>query len=155
MSQEIERKFLVRSLPDMDGATKAIVRQGYLTAPDDSTEIRLRQKNDRYFLTLKGGGGLVRVERETEITQAQFDTFWPETEGRRVEKERFTGQLSDGHQFELDVFQGSLASLLLVEVEFGTEDAAHSFTPPDWFGEDVTSDKRYKNKNMAISGLPS
>ncbi len=154
MSKEIERKFLVNSLPDLSGTQKAVVRQGYLTAPDDSTELRLRQKNDRYFLTLKGGGGLVRVEREAEISADQFETFWPETEGRRVEKERFTGALPDGRVFELDIFQGNLAPLQLVEVEFSSEDEAHSFAPPAWFGADVTEDKRYKNKNMAIDGAP-
>ncbi|WP_217360539.1 CYTH domain-containing protein [Ruegeria atlantica] len=155
MSMEIERKFLVADLPDLSGAEKAVVRQGYLTAPDDSTELRLRQKNDRFFLTLKGGGAMVRVEREAEITAEQFETFWPETDGRRVEKERFTGQLSDGRTFELDVFQGDLAPLQLVEVEFETEAEAMVYTPPDWFGEDVTADKRYKNKTMAINGVPT
>ncbi|WP_170409540.1 CYTH domain-containing protein [Ruegeria arenilitoris] len=155
MSMEIERKFLVADLPDLSGAEKAVVRQGYLTAPDDSTELRLRQKNDRFFLTLKGGGSMVRVEREAEITAEQFETFWPETDGRRVEKERFTGQLSDGRAFELDVFQGDLAPLQLVEVEFETEAEAMAYTPPDWFGEDVTADKRYKNKTMAINGVPT
>ena len=155
MSEEIERKFLVADMPDLRTAQKAIVRQGYLTAPDDSTELRLRQKNERYYLTLKGGGGLVRVEREAEISAAQFETFWPETEGRRVEKERYTGQLSDGRVFELDVFLGNLASLRLVEVEFTSEAEAINFAPPAWFGSDVTDDKRYKNKTMATAGPPA
>ncbi|MFY2826301.1 CYTH domain-containing protein [Ruegeria sp. MALMAid1280] len=154
MSTEIERKFLVADLPDLSGTEKAVVRQGYLTAPDDSTELRLRQKNDTYYLTLKGGGALVRVEREAEISAEQFDTFWPETDGRRVEKERFTGQLPDGRVFELDVFQGDLAPLRLVEIEFQTEAEAEAYTPPEWFGADVTADKRYKNKMMATKGKP-
>ncbi len=155
MSTEIERKFLVADLPDLSGTEKAVVRQGYLTAPDDSTELRLRQKNDRYFLTLKGSGVLVRVEREAEISAEQFNTFWPETDGRRVEKERFTGQLPDGRVFELDVFQGDLAPLRLVEVEFQTEAEAEAYAPPEWFGADVTADKRYKNKTMATKGIPA
>ncbi|WP_282168461.1 CYTH domain-containing protein [Ruegeria atlantica] len=154
MSAEIERKFLVGELPDLSGADRAVVRQGYLTAPDDSTELRLRQKNDGYFLTLKGAGSLVRVEREAEITAEQFETFWPETEGRRVEKERYTGKMPDGRVFELDIFLGNLAPLRLVEVEFDTEAEAQEYTPPDWFGTDVTADKRYKNKMMAIKGVP-
>lgn len=154
MSTEIERKFLVAELPGLSDAKKAVVRQGYLTAPDDSTELRLRQKNDRYFLTLKGRGGLVRVEREAEISAEQFETFWPETEGRRVEKERYTGSLPDGRIFELDVFLGTLAPLRLVEVEFASEAEAVAYMPPDWFGTDVTEDKRYKNKMMAIEGIP-
>lgn len=155
MSTEIERKFLVADLPDLSGAQKAIVRQGYLTAPDDSTELRLRQKNDRYFLTLKGSGALVRVEREAEISAEQFDTFWPETDGRRVEKERYTGRLPDSRVFELDVFLGDLAPLRLVEVEFQTEAEAEAYTPPGWFGADVTADNRYKNKTMATKGIPA
>ncbi|WP_170557714.1 CYTH domain-containing protein [Ruegeria atlantica] len=155
MSTEIERKFLVAELPDLSDAGKAVVRQGYLTAPDDSTELRLRQKNDRHFLTLKGAGSLVRVEREAEITVEQFETFWPETEGRRVEKERYTGTLPDGRVFELDIFLGDLAPLRLVEVEFDTEAEARAYLPPAWFGADVTADKRYKNKMMAINGLPN
>lgn len=155
MSIEIERKFLVVELPDLSGTKKAVVRQGYLTASEDSVEMRLRQKNASYFLTLKGAGGLVRVEREAEISADQFETFWPETEGRRVEKVRYTGTLRDGHVFELDVFEGDLAPLRLVEVEFTSEQDAKGYTPPAWFGADVTEDKRYKNKNMAIKGRPS
>lgn len=154
MSTEIERKFLVATLPDLSAAQKSTVRQGYLTAPEDSTELRLRQKGGSFFLTLKGSGGLVRVERETEISEAQFETFWPETEDRRVEKERFTGTLPDGRMFELDVFSGPLAPLCLVEVEFSSEAEARGYVPPDWFGADVTDDKRYKNKMMAINGKP-
>lgn len=154
MSTEIERKFLVTDLPDLSAMQKAVVRQGYLTAPDDSTELRLRQKDDKHFLTLKGGGTMVRVEREAEITADQFNTFWPETEGRRVEKERYTGQLPDGRVFELDIFLGDLAPLQLVEVEFTSETEAREYTPPAWFGMDVTADNRYKNKTMAINGVP-
>ncbi len=154
MSTEIERKFLVAERPDLTETRKALVRQGYLTAPDDSTELRLRQKNDVHYLTLKGKGAMVRVEREAEITPEQFNTFWPETEGRRVEKERYTGELPDGRVFELDVFLGDLAPLSLVEVEFTSAAEAEGFRPPSWFGTDVTGDKRYKNKMMAIDGIP-
>ncbi len=155
MSMEIERKFLVATMPDLAAASKAVVRQGYLTAPDDSTELRLRQKNDAYYLTLKGSGDIARVEREAEISAEQFETFWPETDGRRVEKERYTGALPDGHIFELDVFLGDLAPLRLVEVEFTSEAEARAYVSPDWFGADVSEDKRYKNKTMAIKGIPA
>lgn len=154
MTLEIERKFLVLRKPDLSAARRMPVRQGYLTKPQDSTELRLRQKGDRCYLTLKGGGDLVRVEREAEITEAQFTTFWPETEGRRIEKERYSGTLSDQHEFELDVFSGALSPLVLVEVEFTTPEDAMAFTPPGWFGREVTEDSRYKNKNLAIDGLP-
>ncbi|MCA0873301.1 CYTH domain-containing protein [Seohaeicola saemankumensis] len=151
---EIERKFLVRHLPDLTGARAFQIRQGYLTGPADSVEVRLRQKDDSYFLTLKSDGDVVRIERESEITADQFATFWPQTDGRRVEKTRWSGTLPSGMIFELDEFSGALAPLILVEVEFTSERDAADFTPPDWFGRDVTSDKRFKNKSLALLGSP-
>ncbi len=151
--QEIERKFLVRDMPDLSELSQFSVRQGYITHPTDAVEMRLRQKNQKYYLTFKTGEGTVRTEREAEITKAQFEIFWPETEGRWVEKTRWVGELFDGLQFELDEFYGALAGLVLVEVEFPSLTAAHSFVPPDWFGRDVSENGEYRNKNLAIHGL--
>ncbi|CUH75361.1 hypothetical protein TRM7557_00348 [Tritonibacter multivorans] len=151
---EIERKFLVQKLPPLSGAVSAVVRQGYVTRPEDSVSLRLRQKGDTYFLTVKDGEGMVRAERETEISKAQFTLFWPLSEGRRLEKTRWTGLLPTGEVFELDLFQGPLAGLCLVEVEFDSPEAAAAFQPPEWFGRDVTEDPAFGNRALAAAGLP-
>ena len=147
---EIERKFLVARVPPLDALAAETVRKGYLTGQEDSVEVRLRQIGARHVLTVKSGGGLARSEREVALTETQFDTLWPATEGRRLEKTRHTGRLPGGLTFELDVFAGDLAPLVLVEVEFPTLDAARAFTPPGWFGTDVTADRRYKNRQLAF-----
>ena len=149
--EEIERKYLVNLLPDLSLAHKTVIRQGYITRPDDSVEVRLRQKAEKYFLTVKSGDGLVRGEIEIEIAQTQFEALWPNTQGRRIEKERWTGSLTDKLQYELDVFQAALTSLMLVEVEFDSTQQADSFQPPRWFGSEVTFDKHYKNKSLATN----
>ena len=151
MGQEIERKFLLRAFPDLSGAARQVIRQGYITCPTDGSEARLRQANDSYFLTIKSGEGMTRREYETRLSKEQFDTLWPATEGRRVEKTRYTGSLPGGLSYELDVFDGHLRPLACVEVEFADEASAHNFDAPDWFGQDVTEDKRYKNKALAVS----
>lgn len=148
--KEIERKFLVRG-PVPEGLPFEPIRQGYITAASDTAEVRLRQKGEACFLTVKSGGGLVRDEYEIAIGKPEFETLWPLTEGRRVEKTRYTGRRADGLEFELDVFEGHLAPLMLVEVEFPSEAAARAFIPPDWFGEDVTEDKSYRNSALALS----
>ena len=148
--KEIERKFLVDG-PVPDGLPAKPILQGYLTLATDSVEIRLRQKGDDYSLTIKSDGGLTREEREVAIEAAQFQSLWPATEGRRVEKTRHLGTLPGGQVFEFDVFSGHLAPLMLVEVEFPSEEAARAFVPPTWFGKEVTEDKRYKNKALALS----
>ncbi len=149
--KEIERKFLVKG-PVPDGLPFERIRQGYVTVATDSVEVRLRQQGDAWFLTVKSGEGLVRDEHEIAIGGAEFETLWPLTAGRRVEKVRHCGKLAGGAEFELDVFEGHLAPLMLVEVEFSSEEAASIFIPPDWFGEEVTGDKRYRNRALAIAG---
>lgn len=148
--KEIERKFLVKG-PVPGGLAAEPLRQGYITAISDSAEVRLRQKGDACFLTVKSEGGLVRDEYEIAIGTAEFETLWPLTEGRRVEKTRHVGGLDGGLEFELDIFEGDLKPLMLVEVEFPSEEAARAFIAPDWFGEEVTGDKRYRNKALALS----
>lgn len=152
---EIERKFLVSSLPRLQDLESVQVRQGYLTSVADSVEIRLRQRDEDCFMTLKSGDGLKRVEYEIGIDRSQFDALWPATGGRRIEKTRYLGCLEDQRVFELDVFSGDLTPLVLVEVEFDSVEAAKDFAPPAWFGNDVTDDKNFKNKALAMSGLPA
>jgi CYTH domain-containing protein len=75
-NKEIERKFLVESLPEnIDDFEKKEIIQGYLAVAEDGTEVRLRKKGEKYFQTVKSGGGKVRSEFEVEITREQFDAF--------------------------------------------------------------------------------
>ena len=37
----------------------------------------------------------------------------------------------------------------MVEVEFPDEESAKAFNPPEWFGEEVTFDDRFKNNYLA------
>lgn len=154
MDIEIERKFLVDHLPcSLASLTGAAIRQGYLIAVDGGVELRIRQKGARFFQTIKSGEGLSRTEIEIELSQDQFQQLWPYTEGRRVSKTRYAlpiGNLTA----ELDRFDSNLAGLLLVEVEFSSVYASRQFAPPDWFGADVTDDRRYKNKQLAVFGIP-
>ena len=87
------------------------------------------------------------------LTRAQFEALWPMTEGRRVEKIRYDITHED-HVIELDVYSGALSGLLTAEVEFPSLEASAAFHPPPWLGQEITEDKRYKNKNLALDGLP-
>lgn len=151
---EIERKFLIAVLPSgLEQHPQAALRQGYLT-DDGETSVRLRWEAAACTLTVKRGRGLRRQEAEIAITRAQFDALWPLTGGARLEKTRY--RLPYGaHTIELDRYHGPLAGLVTAEVEFVTEADAHAFTPPAWFGADVTGDARYLNLSLARHGLPA
>jgi len=48
--QEIERRFLIRSLPEnLDHYPHEDIVQGYLAIAEDGTEVRLRQKGKNIF----------------------------------------------------------------------------------------------------------
>ncbi|MGI8594164.1 MAG: NUDIX domain-containing protein, partial [Solirubrobacteraceae bacterium] len=153
---EIERKWLVRERPEMElsDAPADRIQQGYLAVGGESeAEVRLRRRNERTLLTVKSAGGLARVEEEIELDRRTFDSLWPLTKGRRVEKTRHL--IAHGEAtVELDVYEGDLDGVVVAEVEFASEEASRAFDPPPWLGEDVTEDGRYKASKLAVDGPP-
>jgi|ERR1700731_136372 len=147
--REIERKFLLRKLPDdLTSRPHTEISQGYLVSTDEGLQVRLRKKNGQYSLTFKRGVGNVREEREIELTAAQFNALWPATEGKRLVKTRYEIPFGD-RVIEIDVYGGRHEGLVVAEVEFDEEDDAKKFQTPDWLGDDVTGDPRYSNQLLA------
>ena len=147
--REIERKFLVRKLPDgLTSYQKNDISQGYLVSLDDGTQVRLRKSGEEFSLTFKRGSGNVREEREVEITAPQFHALWPATEGKRLLKTRYEIPFGD-RVIEIDVYHDRHEGLVVAEVEFDDEESAKNFQPPDWLGDDVTGDPRYSNQLLA------
>ena len=165
--KEVERKFLIdpNDIPTDLGERvkrKLILKQGYIAVAPDGSETRVRSTDEEKFeLTVKSAGDLVRGESTIEITPDMFAVLWPKTEGAGIEKTRL--QIPYGLQtIELDIYGGDLEGLVVAEVEFtgdeehsqSPEDQAADFTAPAWFSQEVTSDKAYKNKNLATKGRP-
>ena len=80
-----------------------------------------------------------------------YNILMDNREGGIIEKRRYYMPYGK-YTVEIDVYQRSLEGLVVCEVEFPNEDEALSFVPPEFFGKEVTSDKRYKNKNLASTG---
>lgn len=147
---ERERKFLVADVPD-HASPGVELRQGYL-AIDHPVSVRIRDAGDEgCTLTVKAGSGATRAELEWEIARDTFDVLWGHTGRRRIAKTRYRLP-HDGHTIELDVFHDALDGLVVAEVEFADERALDAFSPPDWFGEEVTDDHRYTNAWLAEHG---
>lgn len=148
---EIERKFLVSACPDLTSYTCHFIEQSYISM---DPVIRLRQKDDYYFLTVKSKGHMIREEFEIELTSGQYHTLLPKVEGHKITKKRYIIPIYNNLIAELDLYSNNLDGLITVEVEFATESDALTFIPPHWFGKDVTEDVRYKNNYMALHGIP-
>lgn len=143
---EIERKFLIQSLPEtLEGYPKQRIEQAYLSS---DPVVRIRRLDEQYILTCKGGGLLVREEREMPLSPAAYRRLLPKAEGTVIEKDRYRIPCG-AYTIELDVFGGALAPLVLAEVEFPTEAEAAAFQPPAWFGQEVTYDPAYTNARLS------
>ncbi|HEY8256587.1 MAG TPA: CHAD domain-containing protein [Gemmatimonadales bacterium] len=148
---EIERKYLLRGLPDaVQGATAHEIRQGYL--PGTRLVERLREVRTNgsaaWYRTVKSGAGLWRIELEEETTREVFDRIWPLTAGHRVQKRRYPVR-ENGATWEIDQFTDR--DLVLAEIELpspGTE-----VTVPEWLAplvvREVTSEAEYTNARLA------
>lgn len=150
---EIERKFLIAKLPSMEAAERVGIEQGYISV---DPVIRIRRKwtdaGESYVLTVKGSGMVVRQEYELELSRAQYEGLKEKCVGERIVKTRYKYPLSDGLVAEVDVFDGTKKGLILAEVEFPDTQSMEHFQKPDWFGEEVSQDRRYHNSNMVLEG---
>ncbi len=150
---EIERKFLVRSVPFSRRAVSgALIRQGYFPLADKRMEVRLRAKSSRYCLTVKAGRGRTRLEEEISLSRKRFETLWPLVRTASVVKRRY-GIPYAGHVVELDIYEGRHRGLMTAEVEFRSVREAEAFEPPPWVGREITGNGRYANESLARSGL--
>ena len=153
---EIEKKFLIRRLPEeLDRYPVRHMEQGYLCT---DPVIRIRKSNDRYILTYKTRMGLegqndqgVRVNQEVEVplNQSGYEHLREKTDGNLIRKDRYIIPLPDGHTGELDIFHGVLEGLVFIEVEFADSRDAKDFVPPEWFGDNVSDDHRYSNSYLS------
>jgi len=149
LHREIERKFLVRTLPEqLASFPHADIDQGYLAIAPGGVQVRLRKAGEKHSLTYKRGRGTAREEREIELTAEQFAVLWPATEGKRLTKTRYDVPLGT-RTVEIDVYTGRHEGLIVAEVEFDNEQSARAFQVPDWLGRDVSHDRRYSNQLLA------
>ena len=146
---EIERKFLVKELPNLSGAKSSEIMQGYVSI---SPEVRVRKLDDKYYRTEKGEGTVVREEREWEISSKEGEALFASVQTNVIEKTRYYIPCGK-YTAELDIYKGKFSGLCVVEIEFPTLDEANAFVPPVWFGEDVSEKKEYRNKNLAQKDL--
>lgn len=144
---EIERKYLVKNLPEkLENYEQKRISQGYICT---NPVVRIRRSNQDYFLTYKGKGLMAREEYEMPLTAEAFEHMLPKIDGILIDKIRYMIPLDEKHVAELDIFQGKLAPLRLVEVEFESIEDANAFVPPAWFGDDVTDSGEYHNSNLS------
>lgn len=145
MSQEIERKFLVRddSYKSMAYGKKRI-KQGYICSERGRT-VRVRIQDNEGFLTIKGpsdASGMSRYEWEHSLSLQEAEDLMKLCEPGMIDKTRYLVKAGN-HVFEVDEFYGENEGLVVAEVELADE--SEPFDIPPFLGEEVTGQVKYYN----------
>ncbi len=151
---EIERKFRVITIPDgLERYECRTIEQGYLCC---SPVVRIRKSNEDYYLTYKskhmdiqGTCAIESEEVEVPLTREAYLHLRGKIDNSPITKKRYIIPLEDGLKAELDIFEGVLKGLYFVEVEFPDRESARDFQKPDWFGEDISFDRRFRNSYLS------
>ena len=160
---EIERKFILRDAAVISelkardiGTEQKEVTQIYVKITPFE-EIRFREASGVFTITQKSGIGLAREENESETDAKSFKKALKNAVADPIKKTRFLFKLEDT-ACNVDIFHGALEGLVTFEAEFANKREAAEFIPPEFIAahiaSEVTEDERYKNKNLALFGLP-
>lgn len=147
MKTEIERKFIVSGTAYKDLGTYEHCMQGYIPSTNDPL-VRIRMIGSKSFLTMKSNiNGLTRLEYEYQIpNQDAAELIKLFCKDSMVEKNRYI-VVYKSTIWEVDEFLGDNAGLVVAEVELDTED--QFFNKPDWIKEEISTNKKYYNYNLA------
>ena len=149
MSQEIERKFLIKGEYKSQVYSQSRIVQGYICSERGRT-VRIRIRDGKGYLTIKGASnasGTSRYEWEREIPLNEAEELMKICEPGVIDKTRYLVR-SGKHVFEIDEFYGENEGLVVAEVELASEDEA--FEKPGFIGQEVTGDIRYYNSQLML-----
>jgi CYTH domain-containing protein len=159
MAKEIERKFLLPSIPnELITNEKRTIYQNYLAVGKEEVRIRrihYENLSEKFYLTYKNRlkGKFVREEVEIEITSMTYDQL--NNKSMPIIKDRLLISLDNDLWAEVDIYNNVGFELKTVEVEFKSVSEAECFTSPYWFGRELTGTGEYSNQSLweGINGI--
>ncbi|MBW2982132.1 hypothetical protein KY343_04595 [Candidatus Woesearchaeota archaeon] len=137
---ELEKTYLAKFIPSKLENKKEMI-DIYIPDGIDHAPIRIRKNGNKFCITKKQPAKeddcSVLIEQTIELSEAEFIELEKEIKGRRIEKIRYNFN-HNGNIAEVDVFQGKLKGLVLIDFEFKTEEEKEGFEMPDFCLADVT-----------------
>ncbi len=136
MKNEIERKFLIKALPDLSQKEKVSYERYYLF-DKDGVELRVQKKGDKFELERKVHiSDTERTREKLEISEGEFNLL--KTLSSKVII-RDSYEISKSPDVTVKVYHGQYEGLVRAEVEFESTEELEKFQAPSWFGTEITS----------------
>lgn len=136
---ELEKTYLAKYIPDLTACEYKEMSDTYLPESANHPVIRIRKQGETYMITKKapvGDNAAVQKEQTIYLTKQEYDDLL-RISNKKVEKIRYYYQVG-GRKVEIDVFQGALCGLILIDVEFSSEQEMNVFEMPEFCLVEVT-----------------
>ncbi len=140
---ELEKTYLAKFLPDcLADCAKTEMLDLYLPLSSLHPHLRLRQRGKILEMTkktlTKPGDASSQLEQTIKLDQEEFNAL-VNVQGKKLRKTRYNLE-RDCRIIEVDVFQDELSGLVLVDVEFASNEEKDNFQIPDFCLVDVTQE---------------
>lgn len=133
--EKIERKFLVKEMPDISHLEPFHYERYILTS--EAGEKRIQKVGERYELEeLEASSDLTRHSNKKTITKDEFKRLKQKSVAS-IKRDSY--QISRNPNISIKVYQDVHKGLVRTEVEFKSEDEARNFKPLDWMGKEITT----------------
>jgi CHAD domain-containing protein len=138
-----ERRFLLTGLPPEAGGEVEEIEQGWLPGDRgrESYGVVRSSAGEQHFRTRPAGRGPARPE---PLSRADFEAFWPLTEGRRVARRSHLPASEPGWRFD---------EYLDRRLVLAVADPSQDGPPPAWLEpllvRDVTGERGYQDEALA------
>ena len=157
MNLEIERKFILKSIPKTTPVEKIKIEQWYHKIDDVWERVRKCEssKNGVYYVhTIKTPvSDLANMEDEKLLTKEEFNSFVKlcvDDSSKFISKERLVYPHTGGLKWEVDVFNSG-HHLIIAEIEIPSED--YEVKIPKFIKQklllEVTGMKQFSNKSLS------
>lgn len=165
INEEYERKFLIEKLPNLDIKDTIFIEQKYLSGKDDKIVVRIRKSyqvindvktNFKYYFTIKNKINGKLMEFEKIISEDEFESYSKLNNLKFLIKKRITiHSIKNNFDYIIDIFSNQLDGLIIAEIETitGEIDRVNNFIAEDFFIKEVSTVKKYSNKNLFYNKL--
>ena len=151
---ELERRWLVdpAARPSLTAVPSTLIEDRYI----DGTRMRLRvmlrpdSGETKWKLTKKydAPDPAARPIVTTYLTQAEFDLLQT-LPAHALVKRRYHLHL-DGREWSVDLFEGALAGLEIIECEAADRADLDALVPPEWALREVTRSRHWQGGALAV-----
>lgn len=151
---KLARRFLLPSslarLVHRERASTSVIQGFFATREDRNSHLHIEGGEGQLVLVSRSSRGV--TEERTDVPRAHAEALVHVCVGH-VMFERSRIDLGEDREALVDRLVAP-ARVDAVMVEFDGHDAAAAFSPPAWFGPEITGDDAYENRAIALEGAP-